>query len=272
MLPGDLFLRPVSNPRSRQPAALNGAGGAALPGSRNANSAVPATSTRQWPPPVATALIAGSGFATIGFPYGLLLPRKGPAGRHRSPNLNHLNFDRAARFLRHIVEHVQTASVSELRKADLSSAGRALIALEREQARLHETLKRYLPASPVAARRCPESHAEQVVHAVLQRIELDYAHPFTLQRLARDLGMNGAYLSTLFSRTVGIPFKTYLTELRLQKAKDLLADITKTAADVAFATGYSSQERFRSAFKKATGLSPKAWRETMQPSPSAPSG
>ena len=40
------------------------------------------------------------------------------------------------RFLQHIIQHVQTASVSDLRKADLSSAGRAVVALEREQAKV----------------------------------------------------------------------------------------------------------------------------------------
>jgi AraC-like DNA-binding protein len=189
------------------------------------------------------------------------------SGRQADLVLSRRKFTQAARLMRQFIEQVQTASVSDLREADLTRAGRAVIALEREQARLHQALKRYLPAPAAAARRSPESHAEQVVHALLQQIQFDYAKPLTLQRLARDLGMNSAYLSTLFARTVGIPFKTYLTELRLQKAKDLLADFTKSNSDVAFATGYSSQERFRSAFKKATGLSPKAWRETMQLNP-----
>jgi two-component system response regulator YesN len=63
---------------------------------------------------------------------------------------------------------------------------------------------------------------------------------------------------------IGIPFKSYLTELRLRKAKELLGDSGKAVSDVAFAVGYASEERFRSAFKKATGLSPRTWRETME--------
>lgn len=182
--------------------------------------------------------------------------------------MNRVKFARAARFLGLIIQHVQTASLSDLRKADLSSAGRAVVALEREQTRLHEALQRHLPAAPPVPRSSgPESHAEKVVHALLERIELDYAKPVTLKRLARDLGMNGAYLSALFSQAVGIPFKHYLTELRLQKARELLGDSTKTASEVAFAVGYSSEDRFRFAFKKATGLSPRAWRETMQTHP-----
>jgi AraC-like DNA-binding protein len=198
--------------------------------------------------------------------------RKGSAraARHRlrradAKVLSRLEFARAARLLHLIVQHVQTASLADLRKADLSSAGRAVLALEKEQARLHETLKRHLPPTPQVPRRSgPESHAEQIVHRLLERLELDYGKTITLQQYARELGMNAAYLSALFSHAVGVPFKTHLTELRLEKAKALLGDPAKTASEVASAVGYASENRFRSAFKKATGLPPRIWRETLR--------
>ena len=181
--------------------------------------------------------------------------------------LSRLEFARAVRFLQYIVQHVQTASLSELRKADLTSAGRAVLALEKEQARLHLTLKRHLPSPPQApCRSRPESNAQQTVSRLIERIELDYAKPITLQHYARQLGMNAAYVSDLFSRAVGVPFKAYLTELRLEKAKELFSNRAKTAAEVAYAVGYSSESRFRMAFKKATGLCPSVWRQTMRTS------
>lgn len=177
-------------------------------------------------------------------------------------------FDRAARFLQLIVEHVQTASLSDLRKADLTSAGHAVVALEKEQARLHEALKLHLPQTPQPAHHSrPESHADQIVHRLLECIAADFGRPITLRQCASKLGMNAAYLSDLFSHAVGVPFKTYLTELRLAKARELLNDPRQTASEVATAVGYSSENRFRIAFKKATGLSPKLWRETMQTNP-----
>jgi AraC-like DNA-binding protein len=183
--------------------------------------------------------------------------------------LNRARFARSARFLQLIVQHVQSATLSDLRKADLTSAGRAVLALEKEQERLHQTLQRHLPAPPPVARPLgPESHAEQIVHGLLERIELDYGKPITLQQYARELGMNATYLSNLFSRAVGVPFKAYLTDLRLQKSRELLGDPAKTAAEVAYAVGYASENRFRLAFKKATGLCPRLWRQTMQTNPS----
>jgi AraC-like DNA-binding protein len=182
--------------------------------------------------------------------------------------LSRLRFARAVLLLQHIVQHAQTASLSDLRKADLTSAGRALLALEKEQARLHVTLERHLPPARQASRRSgPESRAQQIVHRLLERLELDYGKPITLQSYARELGMNAAYVSGLFSRAVGVPFKTYLTDLRLEKARELLGDPTRTVAAVAYAVGYASEDRFRFAFKKTNGLCPRLWRETMQTNP-----
>jgi len=87
------------------------------------------------------------------------------------------------------------------------------------------------------------------------------------------MNLNAAYLSTLFSRHVRLPFKAYLTDIRLEKARVLLSDTGMNISDIAHAVGYASENRFRIAFKQATGLSPKLWRETlrMEPGPKPPS-
>jgi len=54
----------------------------------------------------------------------------------------------------------------------------------------------------------------------------------------------------------------------MANAKTLLGDPANNISDVAYAVGYASENRFRIAFKNATGLSPKLWRATMQTSPS----
>lgn len=196
--------------------------------------------------------------------------RKGPPAvvRTDARALSRLKFARAAKLLRLIVQHVLIASLSDLRKVDLTRARQAVLALEKEQARLHELLKLHLSPTFQAHRHPgPASHADQIIRGLLERIELDYGKPITLQRYARELGMNAAYLSALFSHAVGVPFKTHLTELRLEKAKALLADPARTVANVASTVGYASENRFRIAFKNATGLCPKLWRETMQTHP-----
>jgi len=196
-------------------------------------------------------------------------PARKSAARAKTIVLGQLKFARAARLLRFVVGHVQTASLADLRKADLTNAGHAVVALEKEQARLHEALQHHLPpTAPAASRRSgPESHPEQLVQRLLEFVERDYAKPITLRHCAAKLGMNAAYLSDLFSHALGVPFKTQLTELRMAKAKGLLTGSTQNISTVAYAVGYTTADGFRLAFKQATGLSPKLWRETMQTTP-----
>lgn len=183
----------------------------------------------------------------------------------RAKVMSRLDFSRAARLMRLLIQHAQTASLADLRKADLLSAGHAVLALEKEQARLRETLKRHLPGTPQPQRRPgAESHPERIVRHLLEDVDRNYRQPVTLRESAAKLGMNPTYLSDLFSRVMGVPFKSYLIRLRLQKAKQLLEDPAKSVSEIALAVGYAGENRFRVAFKKATGLSPRLWRATME--------
>jgi AraC-like DNA-binding protein len=174
-------------------------------------------------------------------------------------------FRRAGRLLRLFMGYVQALDLAELRKSDLTNAGHALLALEKEQARLHDALQRHLPAPSLVARRARlETHTDQAAQSLLNCISRNYAQPITLRQCAAKLGMNAAYLSALFSRTVGRPFKACLTACRMEKAKALLSDPAKFVSDVAYAVGYASENQFRIAFKKATGLAPKIWRQTLR--------
>jgi AraC-like DNA-binding protein len=177
-------------------------------------------------------------------------------------------FAAAARFLRHVVSHVQTSSLADLQREDLGKVQQALRVFENVQTRLRNELHGVLPAfrttSPVPQ---PQSRPERIARAVLVRIQRDYAQPLTLRKCAGDLRVNAAYLSHLFSDAVGLPFKTCLTEVRVEKAQELLGDPAKNISQVAGAVGYASANRFRLAFKNATGLSPSMWRETLQINP-----
>jgi AraC-like DNA-binding protein len=199
-----------------------------------------------------------------------LAPRKAVA-RSATKVLSLSEFRRAGRLLRLIVRHVETLDLADLRKTDLTIAGNSVLALEREQAHLRQALQRHLPATPqLTCSPKPEPRAGKLVRGLLDYIDQNYARPLTLRHYACNLRMNAAYLSALFSQAVRRPFKAYLTELRLRKARELLADPAQNISEVANAVGYASDNRFRIAFKQATGLCPKLWRQTMQTHPPSP--
>lgn len=194
------------------------------------------------------------------------------SGREEARVMSRLKFAGAARFLRHIVQHLQTSSLADLQQEDLGNVQRVLRVFENVQKRLRKKLNGLMPAireSPPVAQ--PQSRPERMVRAVLDRVQQEYAQPLTLKQCAADLRLNAAYLCHLFSNAVGLPFKTCLTEVRLEKARELLSDPAKNISEVANAIGYASASRFRTAFKSVTGLSPGIWRETLLMNPlSAP--
>lgn len=95
---------------------------------------------------------------------------------------------------------------------------------------------------------------------IVALIQEDGSCSVTLKELGHRFSRNPAYLSDLFAREVGVPFKRFLTEFRLNQARRLLLDSTRSITEIARFVGYASEERFRAAFKQATGCSPLDWR------------
>jgi len=185
--------------------------------------------------------------------------------RGATKRLSRSEFCGAARLLRLVFQHVETAALAELRRADLTQAQQAVVELQTVATRLRRDLNGLVPAfNKTPPLLNSEKHTDRAVHAALAYVDQHYSRPFTLRQCAGQLRLNAAYLSAQFSRAVGVPFKTYLTEVRVEKARELLSDPAATIADIACAVGYASENRFRLAFKHVTGLSPKLWRETLR--------
>lgn len=86
------------------------------------------------------------------------------------------------------------------------------------------------------------------------------AHSWTLERLAREVGLSRSRLAECFSDTVGEPPMQYLAQWRMQIAARLLADSTAKVATVARDVGYESEAAFSRAFKRLVGVPPAQWR------------
>jgi YesN/AraC family two-component response regulator len=174
-------------------------------------------------------------------------------------------FHRAMLLLRQMARTVELSSKTEHLQSELERVNRAVVSHESEEQWLRQALARSVPRIRTApASVSMEARATRAVRDVLERVHRDFRRPLSLSDLAREFGMNTSYLSVVFAREVGMPFKAYLTTLRLQEAQKLLREPHRRVSEVAFAVGYSSCERFRTAFRQCTGLSPGQWRDVLQ--------
>jgi AraC-like DNA-binding protein len=84
--------------------------------------------------------------------------------------------------------------------------------------------------------------------------------PWTLEELARQVGLSRSALADRFTHFVGVPPIQYLTQWRMQLAARLLADGTAKVSAVGRDVGYDSEAAFSRAFKKIAGVPPAQWR------------
>lgn len=101
----------------------------------------------------------------------------------------------------------------------------------------------------------------KIKHAI-QYIENHYKDDkLSLPKVAEHIEFSTAYFSRTFKDEIGKSFVHYLTELRMEKAKDILKNPYNKSYEVAYSVGYIDYPHFSKAFKKYYGLSPSEYRK-----------
>lgn len=98
------------------------------------------------------------------------------------------------------------------------------------------------------------------VRSVAEYLELNYAQKFHQQECADLFHVNKDYMSRHFREVYGVGMITYLMEIRLRKAKELLGSSDMQIQEIADRVGFFDVKYFSAQFKKATGMTPSAYR------------
>lgn len=85
----------------------------------------------------------------------------------------------------------------------------------------------------------------------------------SLTRLAEVVYLTPAYLSSMFSKNMNGTVGQYITDCRMEKAKELLKNPQYRLYEVAEIVGYEDAKYFSKAFKKNTGTTPKEYRYSL---------
>lgn len=82
----------------------------------------------------------------------------------------------------------------------------------------------------------------------------------SLNTIAAEVGMGPSYFSSIFSKEMGKTFVEYLTEIRMDRAKELLMCSSMKTSEIGYEVGYKDPHYFSYIFKKTQNCTPKEFR------------
>lgn len=92
-------------------------------------------------------------------------------------------------------------------------------------------------------------------------IQDNYRNPITLEEVSSIIGFNATYFSSLFKKDTGHTFLEYLSEVRMNKAKELLKETNLSISNICEQVGYCDVKHFTKTFAKYSGLKPNEYRK-----------
>lgn len=124
------------------------------------------------------------------------------------------------------------------------------------------------PGAPVKYRNSgltPEASRSLLLNlSLLMEQEKAYHDPdISLEKLSNALNATKHHVSQVINEHLGASFFEYVNQLRVEEARQLLAETTRSdlhVIEIAYAVGFNNKVSFNAAFKKATGMTPTEYR------------
>lgn len=99
------------------------------------------------------------------------------------------------------------------------------------------------------------------IRPALNYIDANYDKPINLTDIARSCHLSVSRLAHIFKEQMGITVIDYLTNVRIQRAKQLLLATDQNCTEICFQVGYNNQSYFTRTFKELVGMTPREFRD-----------
>lgn len=152
------------------------------------------------------------------------------------------------------------ACVDAMLGFDTAGAGNELLLL----GELYVFLGWIAQSAQSSARRSRETAAEYVELA-MEYIRSHFQEDLTVAKLARYVGLNRSYLTTVFQNTINMSPQQYLMRFRMEWAAKMLCEDKLTVGEIARSCGYPDPLTFSKAFKRTLGVTPTQYRRENEP-------
>lgn len=108
-----------------------------------------------------------------------------------------------------------------------------------------------------------EDHTNDLIRRAKEYIDSHFQKDMSLDDISRELNISPYYFSKLFKEKTGGNFVEYVTERRMERAKQLLKNSDKSIKEVCLEAGYSDPNYFSRIFKKYQGVSPTEYKDNV---------
>ncbi|MCR5216590.1 MAG: response regulator [Lachnospiraceae bacterium] len=106
-----------------------------------------------------------------------------------------------------------------------------------------------------------EESTGDVIQEAKNYIEENYSKDLILDEVSRQMQISPYYFSKLFRKKTGSTFIEYVTNVRMEHAKDLLRNTNKSMKEISIEVGYSDANYFSRTFKKNVGVTPSEYKD-----------
>jgi len=101
---------------------------------------------------------------------------------------------------------------------------------------------------------------EKKLHRVLTCIDARLPESIRVDELAAEAQMSPFHFARMFKKAVGHPPHDYITRLRMERAKNLLAEGKMSLREISKNVGFQTQAHFSGVFHKRVGMTPRTYR------------
>ncbi len=109
---------------------------------------------------------------------------------------------------------------------------------------------------PFSVFRGQKDHGDELILAIQEYIEHNYANRLTVDALADKFGIGRRTFERRFKKVTANTVIEYIQRVKIEAAKKQLETGRKTVAEVMYDVGYTDPKAFRDIFKRIAGLSP----------------
>ncbi|MDQ2987183.1 MAG: AraC family transcriptional regulator [Armatimonadota bacterium] len=128
---------------------------------------------------------------------------------------------------------------------------------------LRYVAENYLNHATVCARPNANRFAQQTIERCQSIIAESYSQQLTDEKMAERSGLSRSHFRYLFKEVTGMPFKRYLSQVRLNAAKQLISETRIPIRDICFDVGYGDLSSFYRAYRTFHGVPPTADRHAV---------